>query len=334
MSNIISNKKIFFKQNNDNIRKRNINDLYFLLLSILNGMANIKIFVMIYLLKSIQQMFHGSLIIFTFLGNVIFLKRKYYSHHFLAICIIIIGVTITGLNDIINEESLGGSINIGLGIFLVILTQIIMSFYFSLEGKILKEYYIDPLKLVGIEGILGVIIYIPLLLFFQCISCYNWSYSYKEDFCSNSDKSKLHIENSIFAYNQIFDNKIIFYLILFYFLGVILYNYSRLIIFQNRSAIFYLIFDNIRRILDYIIIIIVILSGKYKENYEKFHWIIIFGYAILLLGCSIFFEILILRFFGLGINTKKTFKQKLKLEQEISLINMDISNKKNDINNL
>ena len=226
-------------------------------------MANIKIFVMIYLLKSIQQMFHGSLIIFTFLGSVIFLKRKYYRHHFLAICIIIIGVTITGLNDIINEESLGGSINIGLGIFLVILAQMIMSFYFSLEGKILKEYDIDPLKLVRIEGILGVIIYIPLLVFFQCIICYNWSYSYKEDFCSSSDKGKLHIENSIFAYNQIFDNKIIFYLILFYFLGVILYNYSRLIIFKNRSAIFYLIIDNIRRILDYIIIIIVILLRNF-----------------------------------------------------------------------
>lgn len=278
-------KSNLFKKNNDNIlRRKHVNNLYFLLLSVLNIIANnLKIFVIAYLLPSIQQMFHGSLIIFTFIASIMYLKSKYYRHHFLSICIIIIGVTITGLNDITNDQSLGESKNIGLGIFLVILTQIIISFYYSLEEKLLKEYDLDPLKLVGIEGILGVIIYIPLLFLFQFISCASWAQFRKDNFCVTNDDYNNHIEDSIFAFNQMSNRKLIFYMTLLYFLGVILYDYSRLIIFKNRSAVFYLIIDNVRRILDYIIVIVVILSTEYKEDSEKFSWIILLGYAMLLL---------------------------------------------------
>lgn len=59
---------------------------------------------------------------------------------------------------------------------------------------------------------------------------------------------------------------------------------------------------------------------------ELFSWLIFIGFPILLLGCLIYFEILIIPFCGFGDNTKKTFKKKKQLEKDISLLNINMSN--------
>ena len=144
--------KLSLIKNSENTmeQRKPLGYFYFLILIILSIIANnLKIFIFVYLLPSIQQMFLSNLIILTFIASTFYLKNKYYRHHFLSVCIIIIGLTIYGLNDIINDNSsYEGEIirlgpkkrtKVGLGIFLYILAQIITSFYFSLEEKILKE---------------------------------------------------------------------------------------------------------------------------------------------------------------------------------------------------
>ena len=314
-----------FKKNNENIEepKKPISYLYFLILAILSVIANnLKIFIFAYLLPSIQQMFLSNLFILTFIVNFLYLKKKYYRHHFLSICIIILGVTIYGLNDLINDKRSDERTKIGLGISLYILAQILTSFYFSLEEKILKEYDYDPLKLAGIEGLIGVIIYSILLLLFQNISCNSWSEFTKYNFCVINDDANYHIEDTTFAFNQIFNRTAILVHLIFYIFGVILYNCSRLIIIKNISNIFYLTVDSIRRILFFIIIFLIFKSEYYysKAVYEKFIWIVFLGFGLLLLGGLIFFEIIIIPFAGLGYYTKKAFKKR----QNDQLLNMNI----------
>ena len=86
-------------------------------------------------------MFLSNLIVLTFISSAFYLKKKYYRHHILSICLIIIGLTFYGLNDLVNVKPSYDKSRIGIGIFLYILAQIIISFYFSLEEKILKIYY-------------------------------------------------------------------------------------------------------------------------------------------------------------------------------------------------
>jgi hypothetical protein len=42
---------------------------------------------------------------------------------------------------------------------------------FIVEEKLLGDYYLDPLKIVGLEGVWGVLMYAILLPIFNNISC-------------------------------------------------------------------------------------------------------------------------------------------------------------------
>ena len=53
-----------------------------------------------FLPSSIYQMFRGAIIIFTFIASIVFLKTKFFKHHFLGIIIVIIGLIIVGINSI------------------------------------------------------------------------------------------------------------------------------------------------------------------------------------------------------------------------------------------
>ena len=304
-------------------QKKKIKFFYFIILSSLNAITEfLNIIILMYLSTSIYEMFYGLLFIFTFISSILYLKTRYYRHHFLSIFIIIIGVSISGLYRITNKNP-SSSYNPVLGIFLLIIQQIIISFFYVLEEKILKDYDYSPLNVVGLEGIWGTFIYGILLIIFQFIRCDNWNEFYRKTLCfSRYYEFDSYFEDSLFAIEQVLENKIILLLILLYCIGIILYNSSRLTIFKNRSAIFYLIVNNVVRIFILFIFILVLPKELTSEN-DTFNWLILIGLVIILLGCLIYFEILVLRFCGLGDNTKQNFKKRRQLENEISLINMD-----------
>ena len=310
---------LFTKKNEEeNGPKKHLSLYYFLLLAILNIISNIiVIFALSYLVTVIYEMCNAFIIFLTFLASIIYLKKKYYRHHFLSIILITLGASLNGYysknsNKVLKNKSLG------LGIFLIILAKIIISFFYAIEEKILKDYDYNPLKAVGLEGMWGFFIYGILLIFFQKISCDNWGDSIKESVCTVNDIGKYHIEDSIFAFRQLYNRKFMILCILGYILGVILYNSSRLIIIKNKSAVFCLVMISLCNFTWYIISLI--LDGK-------FNWLIFIGFTILLLGCFIYFEILVIPFFGLGDGTKKSIYNKKKiLEKDILLLNLNMSN--------
>ena len=230
------------------------------------------------------------------------------------------------LTGFYSNKAEGVNKNIGLGIVLIILEKIVIGIFFILEEKILKNYNYNSLKLVGLEGMWGLIIYLVLLILFQLISCDTWKDFNRDNFCIMNDVHISHIEDSIFAFRQLKESKLILLTIFGFLIGVILYNFSRLIIFKNRSAIFCLIINSLSNFIGYIVVGLVIKTLNLGNSNELFSWLIFIGFPILLLGCIIYFEILIIPFCGFGDNTKKTFKKKKQLEKDISLLNINMSN--------
>ena len=312
------------KNEEENEPKKHIKFWNFLLLAVLCIISNIlKIFILAYLIESIYEMFNGLLIISTFIASILYLKNKYYRHHTLSICLIVLGMSLTGFYS---NKAEGVNKNIGLGIVLIILEKIVIGIFFILEEKILKNYNYNSLKLVGLEGMWGLIIYFVLLILFQLISCNNWKDFNRENFCTENENHNYHIEDSLFAFRQLKERKVILLTIFGFLIGVILYNFSRLIIFKNRSSIFCLIINSLSNFIGYIVVGLVIKTLNLGNSNELFSWLIFIGFPILLLGCLIYFEILIIPFCGFGDNTKKTFKKKKQLEKDISLLNINISN--------
>lgn len=119
---------------------------------------------------SIYQMLRGMIIIVVALMSIIFLKRKLYRHHWTSIGFIFVGVGLVGVAAIVSGNSGDEEVN-PLGIILIILAQLFGGGLYIVEEKLLGDYYLDPLKVVGLEGLWGLIITLIILPIAGSISC-------------------------------------------------------------------------------------------------------------------------------------------------------------------
>ena len=117
---------------------------------------------------SIYQMLRGMIIIVTSGFSILFLGRKLYRHHWCSVGVIFIGVMIVGIAAILKSNKSGSSgekIN-PLGILLLLISQLFSGGLYIVEEKLLGDYYLDPLKVVGLEGLWGLLITIIMLVIF------------------------------------------------------------------------------------------------------------------------------------------------------------------------
>ena len=67
------------------------------------------------------------------------------------------------------DDGLVGSI--ALGIVLLIVAQVFAGALFVVEEKLLSGYYLDPLKVVGTEGMFGTLYFLVALPIMQSVKC-------------------------------------------------------------------------------------------------------------------------------------------------------------------
>ena len=88
---------------------------------------------------SVYQMLRGSLVVFTGIFSVIFLKRKLYLYHYLGIFLVMAGCAVVGLVSVLNPGSSTSAKNPLLGDVLVIAAQVATATQFVLEEKMLAK---------------------------------------------------------------------------------------------------------------------------------------------------------------------------------------------------
>lgn len=119
---------------------------------------------------SIYQMMRGVIVVITAGMAMIFLGRKQYCHHWLSLGTIVTGVFIVGLVGVTmskkGDDEDSGSQTTFLGILLLCIAQLFTGGQFVTEEKILSGYYLDPLLVVGLEGLWGCVYYAILLPIF------------------------------------------------------------------------------------------------------------------------------------------------------------------------
>lgn len=119
---------------------------------------------------SVYQMMRGIIVVITAGMAMVFLGRKQYLHHYMSLLIIVMAVRGVGLVGIAisnkNEDdgdSDSGSTTTVLGVLLLLFAQCFTGGQFVVEEKLLGGYYLDPLYVVGLEGMWGCIIYAIVL---------------------------------------------------------------------------------------------------------------------------------------------------------------------------
>lgn len=131
---------------------------------------------LLFVVASIYQMTRGALVLFVGFFSVIFLKRKLHLFQWFALVTVVLGVGIVGLAGAIYTDdqavpsvtSLHQAVMIAtreartpeavqaiIGVFLIAGAQIFTASQFVLEEFILENYALEPLKVVGWEGLFG-----------------------------------------------------------------------------------------------------------------------------------------------------------------------------------
>lgn len=132
---------------------------------------------LLFVVPSIYQMTRGALVLFVGLFSVIFLKRKLHLFQWFALVTVVLGVAIVGmagalyrdhkaapstelmvreaLQIVVREARTPEAVRTIVGVLLIAGAQIFTACQFVSEEYILENYALEPLKVVGWEGLFG-----------------------------------------------------------------------------------------------------------------------------------------------------------------------------------
>ena len=286
--------------------------------------STLHTFGLTFLTSSIYQMLRGFELFFICLLSKVILKNEIYSHHYLGIVTLILGLSIVGINSIIIEEEdkneAKGSIA---GIILLFLGEFFNSIQYTIQEKFIKKYIIHPSQLVGFEGLWGIIMYIILLIAFQNISCDNWKSELREGICFyyrenityiENSNNKSYIEDSKFALEQMWDNKKLLILYIFFVVSIALYNLVGIKLTELVTSTHRVVVDEARIVFIWLFFIF---FKEVEGTQEEFHYLQLIGYIFIVIGTIIYNEILVIPFCDLDYNTIiKREEREIKKEEE------------------
>lgn len=143
---------------------------------------------LLFVAASIYQMTRGALVLFVGLFSVIFLKRHLSGWKWASLFIVVLGVAVVGLAGVLANKggppALPGHTDDGnvigkavlfvrqelstfethtaaetvLGFFFIAVAQVFTATQFVLEESIMERYSMDPIQVVGWEGVFGFLV--------------------------------------------------------------------------------------------------------------------------------------------------------------------------------
>eukprot|EP00347_Sterkiella_histriomuscorum_P013774 403363419 len=257
---------------------------------------------------SVYQMLRGMIIIITALMAIFFLKKKLYLHHWSSIACIFIGVAFVGLAAIFfktdEEKADTDGETKPQGLILLLCAQLFTGGMFIVEEKLLGDYYLDPLKIVGLEGVWGLLMWCILLPIFNNIPCN------VQGLCNNGV-----LEDTLVAFQEFGKNPILILLSVGICFSIACFNAFGVTVTKHASAAQRSTIDTSRTVLIWIFFLAVPI---YHKRLEHFKVLQLFGFVFLVFGTLVYNEILILPFWGFNKNTKKA--QKLREEDKRGLL--------------
>jgi len=256
-------------------------------------------------------MLRGGVIVFTCLFSKIFLKRQVYRHHMVGVCLLVVGFVLVGVASVVTSGTGAGSVGVGgtiAGIVMVLISLVIQAAMFVLEETIVSKNQIDPQRMVGLEGVFGMIFIFMWIMIFSYVPC------------PSSDMCDMYagLEDLISGVNQIFSDGILLMWCCVTILSIMLFNVNGLILTQNVSSVFRAFWDATRTILVWVSSLA---FGIDQFDIRGFFFQIA-GFACLLLGNFIYNEILVLKCCSLdkylktNLNEDGTLKKSKDLEFE------------------
>ena len=233
---------------------------------------------------SAVQMLRGSSVLFTGLCTVLIMKRSLTNRQWGGIGIVIIALVMVGISQVINPSSQGtqaSSAQVAIGIVMILLGSLINSIQCVYEEKLLKGgdfREVDPLEVVGWEGVFGTIfsafILLPIAQAMPAVAGQN-------------DGGKFEWTNDSFVMMQN-DGYIILCCVLFALSLGLMNNYSQ-VLSKNLSAIVRMLVSTCRVVLVWITgLIIGRISPEQGEFWDNYSWLQLGAFFVMVGGTMVY----------------------------------------------
>ncbi|KAL8872887.1 MAG: hypothetical protein Q9174_001559 [Haloplaca sp. 1 TL-2023] len=257
---------------------------------------------LLFVAASIYQMTRGALILFVGLFSVIFLRRKIFFYQWSALFIVVAGVAIVGLAGAIapNPQAQptppvpppikdtitltireaaqhlktaavsSGALQTILGVFMIAGAQIFTATQFVLEEWILEHYALEPLKVVGWEGIFGFLVTLLGMIILHLA-------------VGRTDAGRNGYFDMQEGWREITQNRAIAVSSVLIMISIGGFNFFGLSITRSVSATARSIIDTCRTLFIWIV--------SLGLGWETFKWLQILGFALLVYGTFLFNDI-------------------------------------------
>jgi len=255
---------------------------------------------------SVYQMLRGSVILFTSLFSVLFLKRTLYRHNYLGIFLVVLGLVLVGCGALIELNK--GAKTEFLGIVLVIAAQLFSATMFVVEEKLMSVYTCHPLKLVGFEGLFGICMYSILMVVFYFSPCPFTNPQFRDNICVQRENGDFVIEDIVFALRQLGNNGLLLFVALLYTLSISLFNFVGISITKYVSSAARAVVDSIRTVVVWVFFLA--MPFVPESTKEVFSYLQFIGFIFLVFGTITFNEILVWPCWGFNMYTKAALKKK------------------------
>eukprot|EP00658_Telonema_sp_P-2_P081793 TRINITY_DN8483_c0_g1_i3.p1 TRINITY_DN8483_c0_g1~~TRINITY_DN8483_c0_g1_i3.p1 ORF type:complete len:409 (+),score=115.63 TRINITY_DN8483_c0_g1_i3:201-1427(+) len=225
---------------------------------------------------SIFQMLRGSVVIFTGILSVTFLKRKLMRFHWASMFLVLLGVAVVGLGDLIVKNSSSSSKSTGtqmLGNGMVIAAQMITAIQMVVEEKFIGGHNVPALAAVGWEGFWGLTILSCALVGMYFIPAHLPDGSHQSGHFEDSWDAMVQISNSWKLVVAIGGN----------ILSIAFFNYFGISVTKVMSASHRMVIDSVRTI--------VIWGFSLAVGWEKFSPLQLVGFVLLISGTVFYQEI-------------------------------------------
>lgn len=232
---------------------------------------------MLYISASVWQMMRGSVIVFTSILSVLFLRRKLYCYNWLAVAVSVCGLTLVGFSAVLDGG--GGSSDVVLGISFTVLSQLFCAIQMVIEEMFVKKYHAPAAQVVGSEGIWGILIMIALL---TCMY-----------YAPGQDVNGQY-ENAIDSWELATNSATLAGLVVCYLISISFFNFLGVTISKQLSAVHRTINDALRTAIVWGVQLALFYAGSttYGQGPTPHSWMQLLGFVFLVLGSVINHQVL------------------------------------------
>ena len=227
------------------------------------------------------QMLRGSVVLFTGAISRIFMKRLLAGHHWIGMLAVVVGTLLVGLDGVIFPSAdTGSASNPMLGNLIIVAAQVVVATQMCVEEIFVGGRDVPPLLAVGLEGMFGM----------GVLSCVLVAMYYLPG-VSGLSETRGHLEDSLDALLQLGSgNGILLGFMLASLASIAFFNFFGISVTKAMSAAHRMVLDSLRTMVVWGFSLCVYAVDPSKG--QKFSWLQLVGFAILLTGTLVYNEIL------------------------------------------